>query len=222
MEKKIFESYGIKLPYQVHGTNPELLVVSGIHGDEYGVIESVKKSVETYKNELGDFVYVPEISPSAVKAKTRCNCDGIDVNRCFVDDCTCNEALCVQEFLKQYSFIQCVSFHEDLEHTSFYLYDSGDMSDNCLNRLRKDVTSLGVGLLNGVDDDTDEHLGFKFVNGYASKIPNSEGKPVGPIEAWLIRRGVVDRVYGVEVPSMLSQDIKDKLIDKVLYNLVIC
>jgi hypothetical protein len=79
-----------------------------------------------------------------------------------------------------------------------------------------------VDLLNDVDDKDDEHLGFSFVDGYAANIPNADGKPVGPLEAWLIKQKIVDRVYGIEVPCSLDKITKDKLVEKVLYNLVIC
>jgi hypothetical protein len=223
MEKNIFTNAANTIEYFIQGDNPNLLIISGIHGDEFEVVESVRKSIEKNKDKLGDFVYIPIASPTAFEARNRQSACGLDMNRHFTNSCKCNEAQAIMQLLKSMKIKQCVSFHEDLEHPHFYMYDSDNMEgDECLARLRKDITELGVDLLNDVDDKDDEHLGFEFIDGYAGNIPDAEGKPIGSMETWLIKEKITDRVFCIEVPGSSSKDIKDKLVEKVLYNLVIC
>ncbi len=223
MKKRIYTNGLNKIEYFVRGNNPEFLMVSGIHGDEHEIIKSVQRAINKYHDNLSDFVYIPTASPTAVKAQARYSACGMDMNRHFIENCKCNEAHAIMRLLGGMKINQCVSFHEDLEHPYFYMYDSGNMEgDECLARLRKDVKDLGVDLLNDIDDINDEHLGFVFVDGYAANIPNTEGKPIGPLETWLIKQGIVTRVFGIEVPGKLDLNIKDKLVEKILYNLAIC
>jgi hypothetical protein len=223
MEKKIYSAGTTKINYYVQGKSPELLLVSGIHGDEYGVIDSAIMVLSKLQSEMPEFLYIPEISPTAVKAKTRCNCNGVDINRSFKDGATEVEAKIVMDFLKDRKFNTFISFHEDPEHSGFYFYDSGNMeNDECLPRLRNNVKNLGVELLNGVDDPHDEHLGVEFVDGYKANRTSGDGGPNCAFGPWLVSRGIVDRIYCMEVPGMLDPDLKDKLVEKILYNLVIC
>ena len=58
MKRKV----SVRLPsfeYFIKGKNPKLLIHSGTHGDEFEVIDIVKKCVLKYEDKLPDFVFVP-------------------------------------------------------------------------------------------------------------------------------------------------------------------
>ncbi len=82
-----------KLKYFIKGSNPRLLIHSGTHGDEWGVIEPVKLAVKKYEDQLPDFVFVPEVSPSAVMNRTRVNSGSVDLNRSFTEGTNESEVL---------------------------------------------------------------------------------------------------------------------------------
>ena len=210
MEKKTYHHASLSLPYYVRGARPGLLLLSGAHGDEFEVIDSVHAAIDVHQNELPDFLYIPEVSPSSVSGRTRHNCDSLDINRQFVDDTECEEAQAVMALLKDYNIDTCVSFHEDPEQEQFYLYDSGECSAYELARIQEAVKSCGVGLFSGIDDPEDAHLGFEFKDGYRAHV-GADGKPVGPIETWLIRNKIATRVFGVEVPGKIPASKKDQV-----------
>jgi len=62
-----------KIPYFLSGNNPQLLIVSGTHGDEFAIISSLDEIIQKYIDDLVPFMYIPELSPSAVRQKTRTN-----------------------------------------------------------------------------------------------------------------------------------------------------
>ena len=197
------------------------MLLSGIHGDERGVMKSLRSAVESRHDALGDFLYIPEVCPSSVQSRTRQNSSGQDLNRCFEKNFDSDEVRVVTEVLSPLRVETCISFHEDLGHKDFYLYDSHHAEGSAeLDNLRHDVKSLGVGLLDGFDDEHDEILQFKFFNGYAGGVPTPDGRPLGTLESWLIKNRVAKRVCGIEVPGNADQEVKDKIVLAVFENLV--
>jgi len=196
--------------YFVSGDEPRILLCSGIHGDECGVVDSVCRFLEKEIDASFSYVYIPRVSPSAVARGTRVNKDGDDLNRCFLEHTHSSEARAAIDIIHQFKLRTCVSFHEDPIHTDFYLYDSGELEESRIEQLRLCITALGVGLLNGVDDPDDPVLGHVFTDGYKSNIDTNQ--LFGPLESWLVRSAGFVRVYGIEVPGELEQEKKDELV----------
>jgi len=92
------------ITYWIKGKNPNLLISSGMHGDEYQVIDLVFKYLRKNYRELPDFLYIPHLSPSAVKKGTRKNKFGHDLNRSFLKRATDKEALTVKRILSKRKF----------------------------------------------------------------------------------------------------------------------
>ncbi len=207
------------LPHYTHGKNPCLLLVSDIHGDERGVIDSVKRAIEKHREHLPDFLHIPEVSPSAVALGTRVNSEGVDINRHFIERTACAEAQRAMDSVRGRAFAACFSFHEDPEHPGFYVYDSGTLRAETLAELRECIRGAGAELFSGIDDSRDELLGHEIREGYKPNI--DEARHYGPFEGWLVREGVASRVFGVEVPGSVPQNVKDAIVDVVFQCLVL-
>ncbi len=207
---------GTEIPYFVKGVSPTLLIHSGTHGDEYGVIESVKKAVEKYERELPDFVYVPVVSPSAVTKKTRENEDGIDINRYFLENSVLAEVKANFSIVKNRKLDLLVSFHEDCcWNKTFYLYDVNcDLEKNeSWQRFRLELKLDGLDLLTGVDDPDDPTLNLSFVDGYHFFSAPKNGYPGGAFDAWAFRNKIINRFLNPEIPGKLIQKKKNEVVD---------
>jgi len=207
--------------YYQKGSNPKLLLQSGTHGDEFDVIDLVTHYIQTNQHTLPDFMYVPQVSPSAVKRKTRYNKNKSDINRIFFDSSHDEEVQKNIELLKNHTFDLCVSFHEDPVETNFYLYDCGYTHDKPLeiNGFFKKLTDKGVSLLNGYDDVADPALGYLFKNGYKF-FTNSSEKDEGMISAWLLGRKISKWCMIPEIPGLLPKN-KKQLIVTIFFEEVI-
>ncbi len=196
--------------------NPRILLVSGIHGDEWEVIDFVKEAIDKYRDTLPSFLYIPELSPSAVLKKTRLNGEGKDINRCFFADTDVFEVKEAQKILKPHHFDLAVSFHEDPPQDKFYLYDSGVIHEgpevaNFLAHLQK----IGIPLLSGIDDSDDPMLGYEVVEGYSAVPPGlvSIEKERGIFEFWLINTVIAKHALTLEIPGKTSLETKRAIID---------
>jgi len=195
--------------YFISGDNPKLLICSGIHGDEYGVVRSVRAFLEAHAAVLPPFVYIPEISASAIALGTRANQDGDDLNRCFLDDTASAEARATMDIVRQCGCMVCFSFHEDPEHGAFYMYDNKTLPADVLHEFRECVTKTGIALFTGIDDAGDDLLGHEIEDGYKGDVDSSEHP--GPFESWLIESAGFSRVFGIEVPGSAPQETKDRI-----------
>jgi predicted deacylase len=68
---------------------PALLIIAGVHGDEYEGPAAIYEAVEELKPEFlqGSIIFVPVANPAAFAAATRCHpFDGGDLNRSFPGD----------------------------------------------------------------------------------------------------------------------------------------
>lgn len=205
-----------EIPYFVSGESPTLLIHSGTHGDESGVIESVRTAVEKYEKQLPDFLFVPTISPSAVAAQTRANMDGLDLNRSFFDDSRVSEIEANLSIVRGHKFDLMVTFHEDaFWESTFYLYDinCGIDGDKAWENFKAEIEVLGLNLLNGTDDPKDPTLNFSFVDGYHYFSAAAEGYLGGSFDAWAIRNGVIKGALVPEIPGKLTQEKKNKVVD---------
>lgn len=214
--------------FHLKGTNPTLLIVSGIHGDEAETVPLVEKAVEKYYDRLPDFLYIPAASPSALKLGTRKNGDGVDMNRSFKSDTTIPEVRVLMNLWSQYSFELFLEIHEDPELSEFYLYD-GETDENMagrnlvgtkkLEKLFGDIQGFGVKLFDGIDDPDDPDLGYEVKNGYSRwpMVHNDHGA-----ESWLIiDEHRLKQVINPEIPGIISTDKKAEIIDAVFRRLIL-
>ena len=208
------------LYYLKKGRQPILLLISGTHGDEYGVIEPLKKIVEKYSDRLPDFIFIPDVSPSAIKLKTRRNKFGHDVNRKFFGDTDDIEAKSVMKIVAKHQFKLGISFHEDWEYDSFYIYDSEQMDSNMLNNFKTNIKKLGVGLYSGIDDIHDVELGSSVRDGYVVDPADLPKLAIGDFWHWSLVNGYVERLLYPEIPSALTIKNKLLLIDLIFKDLI--
>ena len=198
------------------GEHPTLLLLSGMHGDEHESISIIQAYVNSHENELPDFIYIPEVSPSAVAQKTRTNANGHDINRSFFQSGFDNEATSCMNILSNHSFSLCLDFHEDPDHRKeFYLYDTGILPDDILEKLRSRIVDIGFSLLDGVDDPTDPTLGYMVDKGYVTMNGDIDQTDTGFASGWMIRHGVSDRVITLEIPGKSKLSDKNRLIESI-------
>lgn len=212
--KKYQEVVGkAKVLYYIFGERPKILLDSGTHGDEFEVIGSVEKAIKKYISLMPSFIYIPEISPSAVRLRTRVNENDKDLNRSFLDKGQEDEAKAVMKIIGKYHFDLNVSFHEDEDKSEFYFYDSEAMDKSVLKKIREEVEKLGVGLFNGIDDENDPILRKKIKDGHfvCSKEENEEEN--GFLWTWLYRNKKIKRIILPEIPGKVSQEKKDEIVD---------
>lgn len=200
------------IEYWIKGDHPTLLLMSGTHGDEYEVIEPLKKAVEKYSSELPDFLFIPEVSPSAVALKTRRNAAGRDTNRSFTEKTTDMEAKSTMDIVRTHMFDLCLSFHEDPEQAEFYLYDNQQLEHSMLQKLKRRISEYGISLYTGIDDPHDTTLGHMIIDGYAS-LPADPAKLLhGDFWEWSQHNGIVKRILFPEIPGKLPMPNKEFLI----------
>jgi len=215
------------IPYYLSGKNPRLFISSGIHGDEQGVISSVQKAIRKNMNTLPAFFYVPVASPSAVKKGTRENASGQNVNRGFITDSPVDESVALMKGVSSYQFELSVSFHEDWELADFYMYDIlGPHHNHPIHQhfqsLTNNLSTLNVGMLNGVDDTTDPNLGYSFTNGYrAFPYEGIQKHEDGSLDSWLVRNGVSRRAFNPEIPKKSPQEVKDAIVDAFFSHIIL-
>lgn len=201
--------------YYVSGFSPKLLIHTGTHGDDPGVISIVEQAVKKYSQLLPDLVFVPRVSPSAVVLGTRVNAEGIDINRSFYTDSELTEVQDNIKILTQFTFDLAVSFHEDPEFDCFYIYDSSrkNGSTELVIAFNQYLLSKGVLLLNGLDDPNDEDLGYEFVNGYRKFYHDIRMQDNGMINVWLLNHGVARQTLLPEIPGNITVTKKKFIID---------
>lgn len=210
------------IPYYVHGLDPKLLLHAGIHGDEKETAQVLEGYVYHNLQRLPDFVFVPQVSPSACMQETRTNVFGNDLNRQFRKGTTDEEALANMEIIRGFHFDLLVSFHEDVKYSQFYIYDSVDRSgDETWLQLKDTVENLGVSLLTGYDDPTDPVLNYFFEQGYCY-CPKSEDSAIdGTFEDWIISEGVAKEWIMPEIPSTIKRRVKEALVTAVMEQMVL-
>jgi len=196
---------------QINKNQVKILLLSGIHGDEFGVILSVKKYIENNGNKLPPFIYIPQVSPSAVLRKTRNNINNIDLNRSFFDDSTDEEIEALRNKIKGISFATVFTFHEDCDRKDeFYMYSSHTINQQIFLNLKKHLTAINISLFNGIDDPTDPVLNNPIHNGLL--VSPIEKEPKGSLWPWLNKNNNVHYCIDFEIPMKASQNKKNQLI----------
>lgn len=223
MQLKIQAVNNAKISYYIYGAKPKVLILSGIHGDEFEVIGCLKKSIRKHLGKLPDFIFIPEMSPSAVLQKTRFNKSNIDLNRGFLKGSADDEVKTAMKILRNYSFEICLSFHEDLQQRDFYFYDSGNLSGTKeLDILKQEIKSLGINLFNGIDDPDDPVLGYEFKDGYSTTQAQAlrDKEENGTFGSWAMRQQIIKRIIAPEIPGFLCIAQKQKIVDVFLRRIV--
>jgi len=195
--------------YYTKGNAPRFLILSGTHGDEFGVIGAVEKTLQDFEPKLPNFLFIPKVSPSAVRARTRKNGEGFDLNRDFTDSSKCSETRCVIEILQGHQFDLTISFHEDYEFQEFYLYDSADREDSPeITRIKSALCEQRVSLYTGCDDAEDPCLGNYISDGYFSLSRKAIATYQGTFSSWALANKVTKRIVIPEVPMSASAEVK--------------
>ncbi len=198
------------------GDTPSVLILSGMHGDESDVIQPVTRYLYTHAGHIPDFIYIPEVSPSAITAKTRLNKQGHDINRCFVDSTTDLEAQELMKFLQHVHFHMSLDFHEDNEHrNAFYFYDTGEMHTDELDQFRSDIQNCEFELYSGIDDPEDPHLGCVVDKGYVSHGHEKDSHASGFLTKWMSKYDIVRRSFTFEIPGQAQLQRKKLLIETI-------
>ena len=195
--------------------------MSGTHGDEYQVIKSVEKAMGKLWNELPDLLFIPQVSPSAVFAKTRVNEDGLDINRNFFDNSSEKEIQNLIKIIAPHHFDTAFTFHEDPERNKFYIYDTGFLNHKTRLNLKKELKLIGIKLYNGVDDPSDPVLGYQAKKGYIRTSAEDIVVTHGSFEDWALSKKIIGHVVNPEIPGIADQQTKDKIVEIIFRQIII-
>lgn len=189
----------------------KVLIVSGLHGNEGGVIEPLFTFFNQYENPTTSVVFIPTMCPSALQKRERNNARGHNANRIFDTNSNDPENNVVTSIIIEHApFDLVISFHEDLEYPHTYVYEMGKQcSKTQLKKWQEAVKKIGIHVLNGVDDPNDIDLRNTFVDGYHYK---SHPKQNGQFEDWVVAYRYAKRSLTIEIPSSASKDQKRSLI----------
>ncbi len=215
ISKYEFSLDGIRIPYWQKGDRPRLLIVSGAHGDEHEIVPIVAYEIERRADILPEFLSIPELSPCAMRLKTRMNDEGLDIERSFREHPSHREVCAIMEFLREKKFDLCISFHEDKEWDGFYMYDLGvDPDAESFRELRDELTRGGIVMHTGIDDREDALLGHTVYEGYVHIPVDASLKAQPFFGSWLIKHAIVPRMIVPEVPTKSSPVHKALIIEK--------
>jgi len=190
--------------YFQKGVNPRLLILRGTHGNEFHILPKVTKVVQELMLTLPDFVFIPEVSPSAVTLQSRKNAYGNDINRGF-GQLSDPEVDVLKEIMSTLSHVVAISFHEDLEFPeSFYFYDTHTLDQQRLERFRAQVKELGVPLFSGIDSPEDSALSYPIKEGYVDFV-GAASENGQFIEDWALNQGYFSRFFTFEIPHKYSR-----------------
>lgn len=224
MRESVIVCCGVRLRYYMHGVNPRLLLHTGTHGNECGVISSIEGYYLTHEEDMSDYIFVPEVSPSARRLGTRNNAAGHDVNRMFTDAACDMEVRANQALMYNRAFDLFLSFHEDTDRTNeWYLYDTdNDPHDAGIRDLFARAAEAGVTPYSGPDGTTDGAVTIR--NGYFSEQWDGGGFTrealSGQAPIYAVRKGIAKRGITLEIPGKAPQEVKDKLTALVFQHLV--
>lgn len=209
------------LTYFVFQPPPSVIVLSGVHGNEYESGTLLERELIHHPSEFGHFLYVPRVSPSAIRLKRRTNANGLDVNRQFTDHSTDSEVTALMALLCDVHASIAIDVHEDPDNTdNMYVYDTAVMNPGDLKRYRDTVTATGMKLFTGIDDVDDECLMRRITDGYVSYTVGDSNRDPGFAVHWMVRHGIIKRGFTVEIPGKATAAVKSKIIDSVIPMLI--
>lgn len=201
------------VPYIQKGNHPKLLVISGMHGDEFSSINLIQTYLQENDTNLPDYLYIPEFSPSAVYNKTRKNNQGVDINRSFFETSQEQEVQDNISLLSNRHFDLCLDFHEDTCFAKeYYVYDSKQMNVHDQEILRSEIIKCGAAPYVGVDDPDDPTLRYQVSAGYTSTPLSTLDPRSGFFWTWALKKEVIKRIFDIEIPTQGEITLKKKLI----------
>lgn len=225
MERQVETCGKTTLPYYIRGRFPEWLIDTFTHGNEGGVMKSVRCFIAGNEERMPDFLWVPEVSPSAAKRGRRRNARDVDVNRVFRDDTTEEEALVNMAVWQQHRFTFHLSFHEDPERTGeFYVYDTADAPESPeILGLLAAAESYNLRRYTGYDAPKSP-LRVKVRNGYFSEWWKGGGFKVralaGQATVYTVTKGIAGRGFTIEVPGKATQERKNAIVAAILNHFI--
>jgi hypothetical protein len=199
---------------------PVIAFLSGTHGNEHEVIPILEETLTHFASKLPPFVYIPIVSPSAVKQKTRRNKNNNDMNRIYNDQSEDEEMQELTKILSPHSFTYVFDFHEDPEYDSFYLYDTGNISQTIWSKFSDKMQSIGVRLFTGYDDPHDPVLNQYISNGYIGAPDSNTSPSSGTAWDYMYEKGICERMLTIEVPGPISLQAKKNVIETVFTALI--
>jgi hypothetical protein len=223
-KKKFQKHIAVDIHYYVSSfpeTAKKVLIVSGLHGNEGGVIEPLFDFLHHWENTSPSIVFIPDMCPSALKKRKRNNVFRRNENRIFGLGIHDPENSIVKKIITDHApYDLVVSFHEDPELPEAYLYDVGkDDPAIRLKEWQQGVKEAGINLLNGVDDPNDRALLNVFVDGYNLAPVALQN---GQFEHWVVKEHLAKRSLTIEIPSSAAKEQKKKLIEVSFQQLIFC
>lgn len=187
---------------------PVILLSSGIHGDERSGPEALLHFMAewTFSREI-DWVVSPLLNPSGFGQGTRCNAEGIDLNRDFLRrQCRETEAFMNWWAGRSKPCQIHLSLHEDWEAEGFYLYeiDTSGRSESLAPAILESVTEVAPLQSNGPVDGHPLAAPGLIVHEAVADEP--EGWPEA---IWLTRTWPVQS-YTLEAPGQLAPEVRVK------------
>lgn len=225
MAKQVEKCGKVALPYYIRGTHPKWLIDSVTHGNEAGVKKSVGCFIADNEERMPDFLWVPEVSPSAARLGTRRNARGVDVNRVFGDDTEEVEAQANISVWQRHRFTLHLSFHEDTDRTNeFYVYDTADAAESVeAQGLLAAAERFGFTRYTGTDNWRSK-LSVNIVNGYFSERWKGGGfrTPAlsGQATIYTVTKGIAERAFTIEIPGKAPQERKNILVAAILNHFI--
>lgn len=199
-------------------TTTKILLLSGIHGDEYEVILSIKKYLKN--NNLSSFLYISKVSPSAVRKRTRNNINNIDLNRSFFDNSKDKEIIDLKQKLQGKTFFCMFAFHEDCDRKNeFYMYSSHNINTQIFIDFEKRLHKINVRLFDGIDDPKDPILNNVITHGLFISSVKKEEK--GTLWPWLEKNNHIKHYVDFEIPAKASQKKKNELVQIIFDYLIL-
>lgn len=225
MQKRVETCGQTVLQYYASGDKPEWLLDSLTHGNEGGVMKSVRCFIAGNEERVPNFLWVPEVSPSATRLGTRCNARGVNVNRVFRDDTAEDEARANINVWQQHRFTLHLSFHEDPDLADkFYVYDTANApkSPEVLGLLAA-AENCGFKRYTGYDAPK-SRLKVAIRDGYFSERWDGGGFRVpalaGQATIYTVTKGIARRGFTIEVPGKATQERKNVLVAAILNHFI--
>jgi len=189
---------------------PALYLSAGIHGDEpAGPLALLRLLNEKFFAPDVHWLICPALNPGGLRAKTRENPGGVDVNRDY-REAKSPEAKQHLDFLEREAggfggrFALSILLHEDWESQGFYMYE--------LNRTANPL--LGPAVLAAVEpicgvDRSPVIEGMPANNGLITRpVADFADRPLWPEALWLVVKRT-DRNMTLEAPS--AQDLEKRV-----------
>ncbi len=203
--------------YYLSDPHPSALIISGMHGDEFESGKLLEELFTARVFPLPSYLFIPQISPSAVSSHTRLNGQQHDINRQFRKDTDDEEAKAVMELLAPFRFRSVVDVHEDPDRTNeLYLYDTKQMTHVERAAYEDSARQTGVGLYTGIDDENDPTLQSYIKDGYLLFDPERVSADSGFLSIWMARLGIAKRVFTLEIPGKAPKNLKRMILTLLL------